>query len=132
MAALQSARLRTYLVEDNATIRENLLATLDELVGITPVGFAEREQPGSKWLLENADAWDLAIVDLFLIQGSGFGVLMACQQRPPEQKIVVLSNYATPEVRQRCQALGADAVFDKSTDIDELIDFCLELASDAA
>lgn len=125
------AGLRTYLVEDNATIRENLLATLDELVGITPVGFAEGEQAGSTWLLAHADAWDLAIVDLALRQGSGFGVLAACRQRQAEQKMVVLSNYVTPGIRQRCQALGADAVFDKSTDIDELIDFCLQLREEA-
>lgn len=125
------AGLRTYLVEDNATIRENLLATLDELVGITPVGFAEGEQAGSNWLLAHADAWDLAIVDLALRQGSGFGVLAACRQRQAEQKMVVLSNYVTPGIRQRCQALGADAVFDKSTDIDELIDFCLQLREEA-
>ena len=99
MAAPQTTRLRTYLVEDNATIRDNLIATLDELVGITPVGHAAREQPGSEWLREHASDWDLAIVDLFLTQGSGFGVLAACQQRKPWQKVVVLSNYATPDVR---------------------------------
>ena len=126
------AGLRTYLVEDNATIRENLLATLDELVGITPVGFAEGEQAGSNWLLAHADAWDLAIVDLFLTQGSGFGVLAACQQRKPWQKVVVLSNYATPDVQRRCRALGADAVFDKSTDIDDLISYCLKLRAQPA
>lgn len=126
------AVLRTYLVEDNATIRENLLATLDELVGIAPVGFAACEQPGSTWLCAHGDAWDLAIVDLALRQGSGFGVLAACRERQPGQKLVVLSNYVTPDVRQRCQSLGADAVFDKSTDIDELIDFCLQLRKQVA
>jgi DNA-binding NarL/FixJ family response regulator len=41
--------------------------------------------------------------------------------------MVVLSNYATPEIRTHCLQLGADAVFDKSTEIDDLIDFCLSL-----
>ena len=131
-AAEAGAGLRTYLVEDNATIRENLLATLDELVGIIALGFAEREQPASAWLRAHTLAWDLAIVDLFLKQGSGFGVLAACRQRRPQQKLVVLSNYVTPDVRQRCQALGADAVFDKSTDLEDLIDFCLRLREEDA
>jgi two-component system, OmpR family, response regulator len=29
-------------------------------------------------------------------------------------------------VRWRCQQLGADAVFDKSTEIDALVDYCLK------
>jgi DNA-binding NarL/FixJ family response regulator len=41
---------------------------------------------------------------------------------------VVLSNFATPEVRRRCLALGAAEVFDKSRDLDALIDYCDKLA----
>lgn len=119
--------VRTYIVEDNPTIRENLVATLEELGGVAPVGFAETEQQGSHWLTEHTGQWDLAIVDLFLKQGSGLGVLQACRDRQPDQKVIVLTNYATPDIRVRCQQLGVDAVFDKSTDIDALIDYCLDL-----
>jgi len=119
--------LKTYIVEDNPTIRENLIGTLQELAGVEPVGFAETEQQGATWLSANNGRWNLAIVDLFLKQGSGLGVLQACQRRDPEQKVVVLTNYATPDIRARCRELGVDAVFDKSTDIEALIDFCNEL-----
>ena len=73
----------------------------------------------------NGDEWELAIVDLFLKQGSGLGVLQACMSRRPDQKVVVLSNYATPDIRKRCAQFGVDAVFDKSNEIDALIDFCI-------
>ncbi|MDB5851186.1 MAG: hypothetical protein JWP29_4938 [Rhodoferax sp.] len=121
--------LRTYIVEDNATIRENLIATLEELAGIEAVGTAETENDGKNWLIEHAHDWDLAIVDLFLKQGSGLGVLSACRDRLPGQKIVVLSNYATADIRKRCEQLGVDAVFDKSNEIDALIDFCVDQAA---
>jgi ActR/RegA family two-component response regulator len=68
----------------------------------------------------------LAIVDLFLKQGSGLGVLAACRDRHPRQKMVVLSNYATLDIRQRCAQLGVDAVFDKSNEIDALVDYCID------
>ncbi len=123
--------VRAYFVEDNPTIRDNLIATLEELGGIAPVGFAETEHQGSEWLRGHGTQWDLAIVDLFLKQGSGLGVLQACRERKPEQKVVVLTNYATPDVRVRCQQLGVDAVFDKSNEIEALIDFCLELKGSA-
>ena len=66
-------------------------------------------------------------MDLFLKQGSGLGVLEACRNRQPGQKVLVLSNYATADMRKRCAQLGADAVFDKSNEIDALVDYCIEL-----
>ena len=118
-------KLRTYIVEDNATIRENLIATLEELAEVQAIGCAETEDEGKAWLTAHASQWDLAIVDLFLRQGSGLGVLAACRDRASEQKMVVLSNYATPDVRMRCAQLGVDAVFDKSNEIDALVDYCI-------
>jgi DNA-binding NarL/FixJ family response regulator len=122
-------RLKTYIVEDNVTIRENLVGTLEELTCISAIGFAETEAEASQWLADHADDWELAIVDLFLKQGSGLGVLQTCRSRRPNQKVVVLSNYATPDIRKRCAQFGVDAVFDKSNEIDGLIDFCIEQAS---
>ena len=121
-------RLKTYIVEDNPTIRENLIGTLEELARIDAVGTAETENEGKAWLTENSEDWDLAIVDLFLKQGSGLGVLAACRDRLARQKVVVLSNYATADIRQRCAQLGVDAVFDKSNEIDALVDYCIAQA----
>lgn len=120
-------RLKTFIVEDNATIRENLIGTLEELTCVQSVGTAETELEGRQWLTQNQGEWDLAIVDLFLRQGTGLGVLEACQGRQPKQKVIVLSNYATADIRQRCAQLGVDAVFDKSNEIDALVSYCLEL-----
>ncbi|MDB5893179.1 MAG: hypothetical protein JWQ88_710, partial [Rhodoferax sp.] len=39
--------------------------------------------------------------------------------------------YATADIRKRCEQLGVDAVFDKSNEIDALIDFCVEQADQA-
>jgi two-component system, OmpR family, response regulator len=116
---------RAYIVEDSPTIRDNLIETLQELALVEPVGSAETEYEGREWLAQNDDYWDLAIVDLFLKEGSGLNILAACRARRPTQKMVVLSNHATNDVRWRCEQLGADAVFDKSTEIDELVDYCV-------
>jgi two-component system, OmpR family, response regulator len=117
--------LRTYIVEDNATIRENLVGALEELASIESLGWSETESDATQWFAAHAHAWDLAIVDLFLKQGSGLGVLEACRARDAGQRVVVLSNYATADMRQRCAELGADAVFDKSNEIDALVEYCI-------
>lgn len=123
-------KLRTYFVEDNSTIRENLIATLAELAEVEPIGIAETESEATDWLAQHPDDWDLVIVDLFLRRGSGLGVVSAFQHRLPHQKMIVLSNYATVDVRRRCEDLNVDETFDKSNEIDSLIDFCMSLSSD--
>ena len=117
-------KMRTFLVEDNHSILEHLVSTLEELAPVEAIGMADSEEDGAAWLNSHAEQWDLAIVDLFLKQGSGLGILAACRQRDERQKVVVLSNYPTSEVRLRCAQLGVDAVFDKSTGIDALVNYC--------
>ena len=118
-------QINTYLVEDSPTIRDNLIATLEELTSVLTVGTAETELDGVAWLSNSSNTWDLAIVDLFLKQGTGLGVVYACKNRMPNQRVIVLSNYATPDVRKQCALLGADAVFDKSTEIEQLLEYCV-------
>jgi DNA-binding NarL/FixJ family response regulator len=117
---------RAYIVEDSPTIRENLIETLQELAMVESVGTADTEYEGKRWLAQNDEYWDLAIVDLFLKEGNGLNILEACRARRPTQKMVVLSNHATNDVRWRCAQLGADAVFDKSTEIEKLVDYCVK------
>ena len=124
-----TARLKTYIVEDNTTIRDNLVSALEELAGVSAIGYAETEADAREWLGTHRDDWELAIVDLFLREGNGLGVLQECQARQAAQKVVVLTNYATDEIKTRCARLGADAVFDKSNEIDGLVDFCLRMAA---
>jgi DNA-binding NarL/FixJ family response regulator len=64
------------------------------------------------------------IVDLFLKQGSGIHLAQCIKRRRTSQKIVVFSNYINASVRKRCAQIGVDAVFDKSTEIDALVDYC--------
>jgi DNA-binding NarL/FixJ family response regulator len=123
------APLNTYIVEDSPVIRENLIATLEELVPVRVVGTAEDEATALRWLAQPGQLVDLVIVDIFLKGGSGLGVLRAAQQLHPRYRLVVLSNFATPDMRRKCLALGADQVFDKSTEIDALVLYCERLAA---
>ena len=125
-------RLKTYLVEDSPVIRDSLVATLQDLTPVQVVGFAEDEYTATRWLNQVNNQADLVIIDIFLKTGSGLGVLQASSGWPQRRKMVVLSNYATADMRQRCLAMGADRLFDKSTEIDALIAYCEDLADGAA
>ena len=124
--------LKAFVVEDNVSIRESLVEALRDLTGIETIGVAGNEKAAAAWLTDPNHAWDIAIVDLILEPGgSGFGVLLACRDRKPGQKVVVLTATANPDVRKRCEALGSDGVFDKSMETDALMDYCLALAQAA-
>ncbi|MDP3618543.1 MAG: response regulator transcription factor [Ramlibacter sp.] len=116
--------LQAFVIEDNPTIRENLIGTLEELTCVKVMGTCATEGEALRWIESHGGEWDVLIVDLFLKQGSGMHVAQCVRRERPTQKIVVFSNYINPSVRKRCAQLGVDAVFDKSTEIDALVDYC--------
>jgi two-component system OmpR family response regulator len=113
---------RIYLVEDNPLILEWLAQALEELAQARVVGSAATQAEACQWLNGHPDDWDAAVVDLWLAQGNGI-VLIKGLNPSPAQKIVVLTNYPTPHMRELCMSAGADAFFDKSAELDEFIDF---------
>ena len=123
--------LKAFIVEDSPVILENLVATLEELAQVEVVGSVPDEAGAVRWMSRDPEAnADLFIVDVFLRSGTGLGVLQAAQQLGVRARRVVLTNYATEEMRRRCASLGAERVFDKSRELDDLISYCAELAED--
>lgn len=120
--------LAVYLVEDVEIIRDSLIEALEDLAGARIVATAQDEAGALAWLRRHPSAWKLAVIDLFLTQGSGIGVLKAIANRGADQHAVVLTNYATADIRQRCMNAGANTVFDKSTQLEEFLDYCRGLA----
>ena len=125
--------LNTYIVEDSPVILENLVATLEELASVKVIGSSPDEASAVRWLQQaqppEHTPCELMIIDVFLKSGSGLGVLRAAGSGPHPPKRVVLTNYATPDMRRRCSELGADRVFDKSSELEDLISYCTGLAS---
>ena len=124
--------LRTFIVEDSPIILDNLVATLEELADVKVVGAVADESAAVQAIHSGADDFDLMIIDIFLKSGSGLGVLRAAQDAGLKARRVVLTNYATSDIRKRCAVLGADRVFDKSGQLEDLIDYCGRIASGTA
>ena len=126
-AASKRNTMKVLLVEDNPLVSEQVRRTLEAIPGTEVVKVADTEKQATQWLREHPDDWDLALVDLFLGQGHGFEVLRRCHQRKPSQKAVVLTNYTRDPVRQYAREAGADAVFDKSFDMEALVQYLMDL-----
>jgi DNA-binding NarL/FixJ family response regulator len=109
-----------FLVEDLCTMKTLLDGVFAALGGIEVVGGAGTEAEANLWLLEHPAAWDIALIDLVLEQGSGMSVIRRAREAHPDGKVVVFSAFASPAVNKHCLGLGADAVFSK-TDTAEFI-----------
>jgi DNA-binding NarL/FixJ family response regulator len=119
--------LHTFVVEDSVVIRDDLIGALEELAPVEVVATAGDEQTAVDWLTSHQ--CDLVLIDIFLESGSGLGVLRRAAALNQGASLVVLSNFATPDMRHRCLDLGATEVFDKSNELDELITYCRHLAA---
>ena len=69
------SNLLAFVVEDSPVIQENLIAALEELAPVKVVGTAVDQAGALHWLTDTANRCDIAIIDIFLRQGSGMGVL---------------------------------------------------------
>jgi len=120
--------VRTYIVEDSPIILDNLVAALEEFTPVEVVGFAVDEDSAVSWLTQPQNQCDLIVIDIFLKSGSGLGVLARAAEAGVRGRRVVLTNYATRDLRRKCQELGVDRVFDKSREVDELFAYCARVA----
>lgn len=123
----------TVIIEDNPALLALLTGMLDGIDGISVVGSAASEAEAIT-LIRTLQP-QLAIVDLELRSGTGLKVLSAIQGMSGgagSTRAVVFSNHAHPVVRSRCLALGAEAFFDKSFQMDELLEFVQGVSSPQA
>lgn len=120
--------MNALVVEDSPRIAERLVELVSIPGQVEVVATAETESQATEAC--NAYDIDLAIVDLQLAEGTGFGVIRALRAagRRRHACIVVLTNHAVPALRVAAFEAGADYFLDKSKDfgalpqlIDELL-----------
>ncbi len=111
--------MKVFLVEDSLLIRERIRRMLQDLEGIEIAGETgdAREAIAGIPLARP----DVILLDIHLLGGSGIDVLHALKKRGEAPVIIVLTNYAYPQYRQKCLEAGADFFFVKSTEFDRVI-----------
>ena len=125
---VDESKLRVVIVEDSAIIRARLAEALAEIPNVSIVGQAETEAEAISLL--RMSEWDAAVLDLQLKKGTGLGVLKVLGQagRPTNAKIIVFTNYAFPQYKERSLMLGADYFFDKSREFHRVREVLAKLA----
>lgn len=122
--------LKVMLIEDSPKLQDLLGGVLSAIDGVAFFGAAASEDEALRMLAQNTV--DLLIVDINLKQGSGIGVLGALRANPVRfgtPRKVVFTNHAHASMQRRCEALGADAFFDKSMNVNGMLAYVREAAA---
>jgi DNA-binding NarL/FixJ family response regulator len=131
MAGLSGGCLsvEVFLVEDLKNIQSAMAQMLQGLGDFHIAAAVSTEAEALGWLEQNPRAWDLAVIDLVLEQGSGIGVISRARRTAPDARVVIFSNFVTPGIKAHCLRLGADAAFDKNAELSDFADYCADLAA---
>lgn len=115
--------MNVFIVDDSEVVRDRLSELLSDVQGLSVVGFAAGEQEAIgklRGLVSLGTVPDVIILDLQLAEGSGIGVLKALRREGPRTRVVLLTGFAQPLIRQICLEQGADCFLDKFFELDRL------------
>jgi DNA-binding NarL/FixJ family response regulator len=101
------------MIEDSKEILSTVEDLLDDIGGFIVIARLATESEATAWLEVNHSNWALAVTDLVLQEGSGFNLVGRYRARHPQGEIVVLSDFAAAQVKEKCIKSGANAVFSK-------------------
>ena len=111
---------KVFVAEDSAAVRARLVEMLNDLPGVSVVGEAATPADTVAGILRTFP--DYVLLDFQLEGGTGVDVLRTIRSQVPGVVFVVLTNFAQPQVRAVCMKAGADAFFDKSTEMGKVKD----------
>lgn len=110
---------KVLIVDDSAVVRERLRQLLARVQGVDIAAEAAHAAEGG--VLARRLKPDVIIIDVNMRNGGGIGHLRELKRVHPAPQLIVLTNEAYPEIRDRCLAAGADHFFDKSTEYQEIV-----------
>jgi DNA-binding NarL/FixJ family response regulator len=132
-ASARASVLRTLIVEDAPQISDRLIEMVSVPGEVEVMATAATEALALAAC--DAQAFDLAVVDLQLAQGTGFAVIrrLRAKDSPGHRAcIIVLTNHAVPALKIAAFDAGADHFFDKSKNFSSISGVIAELLSGRA
>ncbi len=111
-------KLKVFVADDSATVRERLVTMVLALPGIRVVGQA-RDGPEAVDAIHRTRP-DVVILDIRMPGRNGIDVLRWVKRMQPAPKVIMLTNYASQQYQRACELAGTDFFFDKSTEFDQI------------
>ena len=123
------APLRVLIADDSAALRGLLRDVVSEVDGVEVVAEARdgaEAVTASRWYKP-----EVLVLDLSMPRTGGLEALQEIRRRTGGPHVIILTNHADEMYREACLTAGADHFFDKSTEIDRVLDVLRDLAPPA-
>lgn len=111
--------MKVLIVEESAAVHSRLKTLLSSIAEITAL--AHVRQVSEALHVLSALAPDAVISGLFFQLGSGVDVLHALKQQHPAPLAILMMDSPTDDLRDAYVAEGADFVFDKATELEDVV-----------
>jgi DNA-binding NarL/FixJ family response regulator len=118
--------MRVFIVEDSAALRERLSRIISSLQNVEVIGSADNARDSISKIREMKP--DTVILDIRLNSSTGYDVLRSVKPQAQSPFVIVLTNYPFLPYRRKYIEAGADYFFDKSTELDHLVQTLRHLA----
>ena len=109
-----------FIVDDSAVVRDRIAQMISSVPGVTVAGQADIAFEAIDALRRLRPA--CAVLDISMPGGSGMHVLETIKREQPALEVIMLTNFAQDQYRQKCLQLGADHFFDKTTEFEKVLD----------
>ncbi len=111
--------MHVFLVDDSVIIRERLKRMLAMVEDVEVIGEAGGVPEALDAILKQKP--DVVLLDIPFSFGSGLAMLQSLKKAKPAPAVIILTNDPYPQYRQKCLEAGADFVFVKSTEFDQVV-----------
>ena len=111
---------KIFIADDSLIVCARLLSIFNEIENIQIVGHANNGADAIEAIKRLNP--DVVILDIQMPKGNGIHVLQQSKMHSPGSIFIVLTNYPFAEVKHQSLNAGADYFYDKSTDIEKMIE----------
>jgi DNA-binding NarL/FixJ family response regulator len=112
--------MRVFVVDDSDLVRARLMVMLADINGVEVVGQARDGQSALQQIYSLKP--DIVILDIQMPEIDGIQVLKKIKERQPETTVIMLTNYPFLLVKIKCLSAGANYFFDKSSELENLLE----------
>jgi DNA-binding NarL/FixJ family response regulator len=112
--------MKVLVVDDSALLRERLASMISELPGVTSISQAQDSSQALSTVQKLNP--DVVILDIRLSEGNGIEILQHIKRKNTAPVTIMFTNFPYPQYRKKCEEIGADFFFDKSTEFHKITD----------
>ncbi len=111
--------MRIIIVDDSRIIQDRLYEMISEETDFRVIGQAYNVVKGKDMVSKLKP--DVVISDIRMPGGGGIELLTYIKANFPQVKVIIATNYAYPQYREKCIEEGAEYFLSKAEDLDKII-----------